>query len=57
MHIVVIAGTYGYYAFDFYDDDGWPHYRLLEKLPTLKPGEQAILMKEAIVKYLKKIKR
>ena len=53
MHIAIckLLEPYGYYVFDFYDDDGWPHYRLLEKLPALKPGEQAVLMKEAIVKY------
>ena len=30
MHIAIckLLEPYGYYAFDFYDDDGWPHYRL-----------------------------
>ena len=39
--------------FDFFDDDGWPHYKTKEELPTLKPGEQSILMKESIVQYFK----
>jgi len=53
MHIAIcrLLEPYGYYEFEFIDPDGWPHYKVLEVLPTLKPGEQTILMKEAIVKY------
>ncbi len=36
---------------DFFDEDGWPHYKVLEQLPPLKAGEQSVLMKEAIVQY------
>jgi hypothetical protein len=55
MHIAIcrILEPYGYYLFDFFDEDGWPHYKVIEELPHLKPGEQAILMKEAIVGYFK----
>ena len=49
--ICTVLEPFGYYRFDFYDDDGWPHFVLVEELPVLKPGEQAILMKEAIVDY------
>ena len=53
MHIAIcrLLEPYGYYEFDFYDDDGWPHYKLIEPLPPLKAGEQSLLMKEAIVQY------
>lgn len=53
MHIAIcrLLEPYGYYEFDFFDDDGWPHYNAIDTLPSLKPGEQTILMKEAIVKY------
>lgn len=53
MHIAIckVLEPFGYYEFDFFDDDGWPHYKILEQLPNLKPGEQTILMKEAIVNY------
>lgn len=53
MHIAIcrLLAPYGYYEFDFVDDDGWPHYKMLEPLPHLKAGEQSILMKEAIVNY------
>ncbi len=53
MHIAIckLLESYGYYEFDFFDDDGWPHYKSLTELPNLKAGEQTVLMKEAIVSY------
>lgn len=53
MHIAIcrLLEPFGYYAFDFIDADGWPHYQLLEPLPPLKAGEQTILMKNAIIQY------
>lgn len=53
MHIAIcrLLEPYGYYAFDFFDEDGWPHYKIKENLPPLKPGEQSVLMKEAIIDY------
>ncbi|MBL7471904.1 hypothetical protein [Robertkochia sediminum] len=53
MHIAIcrLLEPYGYYEFDFFDNDGWPHYKLLQQLPVLKAGEQSVLMKEAIVQY------
>ncbi|AUS07276.1 hypothetical protein [Pseudotamlana carrageenivorans] len=53
MHIAIckLLTPYGYYELDFVDDEGWPHYKVLENLPHLKAGEQSVLMKEAIVNY------
>lgn len=53
MHIAIcrLLEPYGYYRFDYLDDDGWPHYELIKPLPMLKAGEQSLLMKEAIVGY------
>ncbi len=53
MHIAIcrLLEPYGYYQFDYQDQDGWPHYLVKEQLPALKAGEQSILMKEAIVQY------
>ena len=53
MHIAIcrLLEPYGYYEFDYIDDDGWPHYIVKEQLPSLKAGEQSVLMKEAIVNY------
>ena len=53
MHVAIckLLEPYGYYEFDFFDKDGWPHYKILTDLPSLKPVEQTVLMKEAIVNY------
>ncbi|WP_396174181.1 hypothetical protein [Flavobacterium sp.] len=53
MHIAIcrLLEPYGYYEFEFFDNDGWPHYKVKEELPPLKAGEQSVLMKEAIVHY------
>ncbi|APG60702.1 hypothetical protein [Christiangramia salexigens] len=53
MHIAIctLLEPYGYYEFDYYDEEGWPHFKIKEELPTLKAGEQTVLMKEAIVNY------
>ena len=53
MHIAIcrLLEPYGYYTFDFFDEEGWPHYTVKEELPPLKAGEQSILMKDAIVNY------
>ena len=52
--ICTVLEPYGYYRFDFFDEEGWPHFELLEALPNLKPGEQSILIKEALVGYFLK---
>ena len=53
MHIAIcrLLEPYGYYAFDYFDNEGWPHYRIVGELPALRAGEQSVLMKEAIVQY------
>lgn len=53
MHIAIcrLLEPYGYYEFDYFDEESWPHYKILEALPPLKAGEQSVLMKEAIVQY------
>ena len=58
MHIAIcrLLEPFGYYNFDFIDDEGWPHYQITEKLPNLKAGEQSVLMKEAIIQYFQEKK-
>lgn len=53
MHIAIcrLLEPYGYYEFEHFDSEGWPHYKIKEELPPLKAGEQSVLMKEAIVNY------
>ena len=53
MHIAIckLLEPYGYYEFEYFDEQGWPHFITKEELPNLKAGEQSVLMKEAIVNY------
>ncbi|MGA0154653.1 MAG: hypothetical protein ACO3RO_05355 [Flavobacteriaceae bacterium] len=53
IHIAIcrLLEPYGYYAFSHFDEDGWPHYNVIDQLPFLKAGEQSRLMKEALVQY------
>lgn len=53
LHIAIcsLLSRFDYYTYLGHDEEGWPHYELNEKLPPLKPGQQALLMKEAIVMY------
>jgi len=57
MHIAIckLLEPYGYYEFEYFDEDGWPHYKIISPLPTLKPGEQTVLMKEAVINYFEGI--
>ena len=53
MHIAIcrLLEPLGYYKFEYVDSEGWPHYKTMSRLPNLKPGEQSVLMKEAIINY------
>lgn len=53
MHIAIckLLEPYGYYEFEAFDEDGWPHYKKIENLPFLKAGHQTRLMKEAVIHY------
>lgn len=56
MHVGIctLLEPYGYYRFDRRDEEGWPHFSFVKPLPPLQAGEQALLMKEAIVEYFLK---
>ena len=53
MHVAIctLLAPYGYYEFEGQDADSWPHWKSTAKLPHLKPAQQAVLMKQAIVDY------
>ena len=53
MHIAIcrLLSPYGYYEFEGKDKDGWPHWKVNDKLPHLKPGHQLQIMKQAIIEY------
>jgi len=53
MHIAIcrLLSDYGYYTLIGLDEDGWPHYKLNNKLPALTTGQQNYLLKKALVNY------
>ena len=53
LHIAFcrLLEPFGYYKFSHYDDYGYPHFEELAELPELKPNEQQLLMKKAIIQY------
>ena len=55
MHIAIctLLTPYGHYEYEGLDKDGWPHWKVSEKLPPLKPVQQQLLIKQAIVEYFK----
>jgi len=56
IHIAVcrLLSDYGFYEFEGYDEDSWPHYKRTARLPKLEGENQENLMKEAIINYLEK---
>jgi hypothetical protein len=53
LHIAIctLLEPYGHYEFEGLDDDGWPHWSVVENLPPLKSGQQLYLMKQAVIEY------
>jgi len=53
MHIAIctLLSPYGYYSFDYRDEEGWPHFERLHNLPPLEAAQQEILIKKAIITY------
>lgn len=55
MHIAIctLLEPFGYYTYEGLDEDGWPHWKLNEKLPPLKPAQQNQIMQQAVLDYFK----
>ncbi|MDQ3050080.1 MAG: hypothetical protein M3Q95_04255 [Bacteroidota bacterium] len=55
MHIATcrLLSSYGYYALTGMDEDGWPHWERIQKLPVLTLKEQDLLLKRAVLDYFK----
>jgi len=53
MHIAIcrLLCFKGFYELDFYDDDGWPHYKLLKEHPKMNLVEQEYFLKSLVLKY------
>jgi len=57
MHIAIcrLLSGWGYYELEGTDKDGWPHWKVVEKLPPLNVVQQQLLLKEAIVEYFREL--
>ncbi len=55
LHIAIctLLAPYGHYEYEGLDKDGWPHWKVVENLPALKPGQQLYLIKQAVIDYFK----
>lgn len=53
MHIATckLLSQFGYYVLQGSDEEGWPHWELVQKLPVMSLGEQDYLLKQAVIDY------
>lgn len=53
MHIAIckVLSYAGFYTLEGVDEDGWPHWRLIKKLPHFDILEQEKLLKIQILEY------
>ncbi|MDO8999970.1 MAG: hypothetical protein Q7W45_09415 [Bacteroidota bacterium] len=56
MHIAIctLLEPYGFYEFLGRDEDGWPHWKLVQNLPHLDSKQQNKLIIDSIIDYFKK---
>src|SRR6187549_2213998 len=56
MHIGIckVLSLSGYYELEGLDQEGWPHWRMLKKLPHFDLLEQERLLKMHVVEYFEK---
>jgi hypothetical protein len=56
MHIAIckVLSLAGYYELDGLDKDGWPHWKLIKKLPHFDLLEQEKLLKMHVLEYFEK---
>ena len=56
IHIAIctILSPYGYYEFSHYDEEKWPHYTALKKLPYLNDSDQKQFMRMALLDYFER---
>lgn len=56
MHIAIckVLSLAGFYELDYIDQDGWPHWKLIKKLPHFNILEQEKLLKIQVLEYFEK---
>lgn len=55
MHIAIckVLSLAGYYELEGHDADGWPHWKLVKKLPPFDLFEQEKVLKIQVIEYCK----
>lgn len=53
MHIATckLFSRMGFYELEGLDQDGWPHWKLVDKIPNYTILEQELIMKSLIIDY------
>ncbi len=53
MHVAIcsLLAQSGYFEFDRYDEEGWPHYKQLKAMPVMSLKEQEDFLKDHILLY------
>jgi hypothetical protein len=56
MHIAIckVLSFAGYYELEGQDKDGWPHWKLIKKLPHFDLLEQEKMLKMLVIEYFEK---
>jgi hypothetical protein len=56
LHIAIckVLSLAGYYELDGLDKDGWPHWKLIKKMPHFDLLEQEKLLKMHVIEYFEK---
>jgi hypothetical protein len=56
MHIGIckVLSLSGYYELEGLDQDGWPHWKMIKKLPHVDLIEQERLLKMHVIEYFEK---
>ena len=56
LHIAIckVLSLAGYYTLEGLDKDGWPHWKLIKKLPRFDLLEQEKLLKMQVMEYFEK---
>ena len=55
IHVAIctLLVPYGYYEYKGRDEDGWPHFELIQILPAIGTDQQKHLIKEGVLDYFK----
>ena len=55
IHVAIctLLVPYGYYEYKGRDEEGWPHFELVQNLPAISSKQQQHLIKEGLLDYFK----